>query len=263
MPDVDDKTQVDVDKDTDTDTDELDKDVKDDDTSSDDDDGEKTGSKAQEFVSDILDEYGLDSPEDLKEFLSGLSGLKGKVGDRDLDELIKNSETLENYQEHWAKQEREKKKEGETPEDTISRLEKENEENQNERRKESDQRKQAKDAEHAIEAFNDTVDSAISADETIPKEYRPYLSEFLGVNNPINEVDIENNADVRKLTKAGAKKLLDFEQAVIKRYRAGKTKVPKVSSTDTTPVPSDKDKEPKTLKESRRMMHKFAAELDK
>lgn len=263
MGDVEDTTQVDVENQTDESG--SDDDTTDDDTSSDDnkDDDLDTGAtklegkEAQSFIDDVLDDYGLESADELKDWLKNYRDLKGKIGDRDFDEIVKNAETLETYQKHWARQERERQKEGETPEETIARLEKENEELQTTRKKESERRKQAKAAERAYESFCDTVDSTIKAEKAIPKEYRPFLSEFLGVENPINEVDIEDRAAVRKLTKEGIKKLQKFEQAIIKRYRDGKTKIPNVTSssdtqTDTTP---DKSKEPKTLKDARRILH--------
>jgi hypothetical protein len=264
MPDVDDQTQVDVDgagETTETDTSEVDETA--DDTPSDDEkpgDGDKVvehkGKEAREFVDEILSDYGLESADELKDFMANLSQLKGKIGDRDLDEIIKNSETLETYQAHWAKQEREKKKEGETPEDTIKRLEAELDESQDEKTRIIDQRKEARAAEVAVREFNDTVTSVIKADKAIPAEYQPFLAEFMGVDNPINDIDIDNKAEVRKLTKAGIKKLQAFEQEVIKRYRAGKTAIPKVSSTDTSSVIDDpKKKEPKNLKDARRIMH--------
>lgn len=271
MPDVEDTTQVDVNNSGNSDDDAG----QETDTSSDDGEGSTQdnlgidgsggevtgklkGAEAQEFVDDLLDEYGLESPDELKEFMGGLAGLKGKIGDKDLDKILENSETLERYQQHWAKQEREKQKEGETPEETIARLEKENEELANTRIKESERRKQAQAAERAYEGFCDTIESTIAQDKSIPKEYRPFLSEFLGVENPVNEVDIEDRAAVRKIAKNGIKKFAAFEQAVIKRYRDGKIKVPEVTSSGESQTTVDKDKSdtgPKNLSEARKLAH--------
>lgn len=273
---VDDQTQVDLDKDDDETTgdetdetdDELDVDVDETDTSSDktdtDEDKDKDKDKDDESgkfdVQEILDEYDLESPADIKDFIANLADLKGKIGDRDFDELVKKAETLDTYQQHWAKQEREKKKDGETPEETISRLEKELDDSHDEKIKIVDQKKASEAAEKALDNFNDTVTSVIQADKSIAKEYVPFISEFLGVDNPVNEVDIENRADVRKIAKNGIKKLQAFEQVVIKRYREGKIKIPKVSSTKTS-SPEIKTKGPKNLKEARKIMHQSLSAL--
>ena len=48
-------------------------------------------------------------------------------------------------------------------------------------------------------------------------------------------VSIDDQAAVRRLTKDGIKKMNDFAQLVIKEYRAGKVKIPKVKPADKTP----------------------------
>jgi len=213
---------------------------------------ELKGEKAKEFVEDILDEYGLESADDLKTFMANLNELRGKIGDQDLDQILANSKTLETYQAHWAKQERERLKESETPEQTIARLEKENQDLATEKSKAKDQQKAARAAEAALENFNDTVMSIISAESGgVVKEYQPFLAEFLGVNNPINEVNIEDKAAVRKLSKDAVKKLEKFEQVVIKRYLDGKIKIPKVTASTAGGETLDTDKGPKNLKEAR------------
>jgi len=269
---VDDQTQVDLNEDDDTTDDktddESDDDTEDDDTSSDeadeDEDEDKDKDKDDESgkfdVQEILDEYDLESPADIKDFIANLADLKGKIGDRDFDELVKKAETLETYQQHWAKQEREKKKDGETPEETISRLETELSDSHDEKTKIVDQKKASEAAEKALDNFNDIVSSVIQADKSIAKEYVPYISEFLGIDNPINEVDIENRADVRKIAKNGIKKLQAFEQVIIKRYRDGKIKIPKIS-TAKIGSPEIKTKGPKNLKEARKIMHQSLSAL--
>ena len=79
----------------------------------------------------------------------------------------------------------------------------------------------------------------------------------MGVKNPVNDVDIRDKATVRKVLKTfGAKLVNDFEQAVIKRYRAGKDTIP------ATPPPAGGDQAPvqaekkvSNLSEARRLAH--------
>jgi len=203
---------------------------------------------------EILDEFGLDSPEDLKSFIANMKDLKGKIGDQDLDELLENTKTLKTYQEQWAAAEAERLKENETPEQTIARLEREKKEVEKARKKDADRTNQSKAAKRAIQDFNETVNSVVKSAKEVPAEYRPFMSEFLGVDNPINDVDISDKAAVRRLAKEGIGKLQSFEQAVIKRYRDGKIKIPVVSATETTPGGTGVGKEPKNLKEAKKIM---------
>jgi len=213
------------------------------------------GGAAKLDIEEMLDDYGLDSADDLKEFISNLSDMKGRIGDEDLDTLLENSKTLKKYQASWQQQEDAKLKDGETPEETITRLEKDNKALHADGKKSADRQKASKAAEQALGDFSDTVNSVIKSSKSLPKEYRQFTSEFLGVGNPINEVDITDKAAVRRLTKAGVAKMAAFEQAVIKRYRDGKTKIPTVTKTETTPGTTEpKDANPKNLKEAKRIM---------
>jgi hypothetical protein len=214
-------------------------------------------------VEAILDKYGLTTPEELKEFIDGLAGMKSKIGDADLDEIMESHETLKNYRKEWAKQEREKLKENETPEETIKRLEREREELERQMAKGEQRRKQSEAAKRSLEEFNRTVLASIEADEAIPEDYRPFAAALLGVKNPINDVDIRDKAAVRKAWKTyGARVVKDFEQAVIKRYREGKSGLP------ATPPPAGGGGAPvtapgmaKNLSEARRLAHQSLGAL--
>ena len=193
----------------------------------------KTAEKTQ-AVQSVLDEYDIDSPEQLGEFLKNLSGLKDQLSGVDLEELKENSALLKKYQKHWAKEESAKQEDGETPEETILRLKKENQRIDRELREDRAEQESNEASARDLKAFNSTVTSSIEANKDVPSEYRKFLGEFLGVNNEINEVDLNDKAGVKKVAKAGAKKLQEFEQLIIKRYLKGKTKTLKISSAAET-----------------------------
>ncbi len=89
------------------------------------DNGAEARPATTDLISGILDKHGLTSAEELGEFIDNLTSLKGRIGDEDPEELLKAKQTLQTYHKEWAKQEREKIREKETPEETIARLEKE------------------------------------------------------------------------------------------------------------------------------------------
>jgi hypothetical protein len=216
-----------------------------------------------EAIASILEKHGLESPEQLGEFIDGLAGIKGQLGESDLAEIMESHKTLQAYRKEWAKQERLKQKENESPEDTIARLERELEEKEALSAKGEQQRKQAEAAKRHITEFNATIASGIEADTSIPEEYRSFLAAVMGVKNPVNDVDIRDKAAVRKVLKTfGTKLVKDFEQAVIKRYRQGKGDLP------PTPPPGGgggspvaKDTKPKSLSEARRAAHSILGPL--
>jgi len=201
-------------------------------------DVDKKAAEKTQAVQSVLDEYEIDSPEQLNEFLKNLSGLKDQLGNSDLEELKENSDLLKKYQKHWAKEELAKQEDGETPEETIARLKKENRRIDKEMRSDRAEQDRANEASRDLKTFNSTVISSIEANKDVPVEYRKFLGEFLGVGNEINEVDLNDKAGVKRISKAGAKKLNEFAQLVIKQYLKGKTETPKISTA--TETPSDK-----------------------
>lgn len=211
----------------------------------------------------ILDKYGLDSPEELKDFLDNLTVLREKLAGEDLEEILQNHKEMQKFRREWARAQREKLKEQETPEQTIERLERELAAIESERMKSAKERKRAESAKRAVEAYYRTVRQAIQADESIPEDYRPFVEAFMGVESPVNDIDIEDRAAVRRAWKTwGAKMVKDFEQAVIRRYRAGKAEIPKVpppSGQQAAPLPGEA--KPKTLSEARRLAHQSLAAL--
>ena len=196
------------------------------------------------FISDLLVEFDLESPDALKEFISGMTELKDKLSGENVDELLDNKALMTKYQKHWAAQEAEKKKDGETPEETVKRLEGELAAKDASAAKVAAKGDDAKKAKALISSFNNTVDKTIRGMKEVPDEYRGFFGLFMGVNNPINDVDLADRASVIDITKNGAKNLLDFEQVVIKRYLEGKAKVPDVTTTQATVT----EKEPVTIK---------------
>jgi hypothetical protein len=198
----------------------------------------------RQFVENLLVTYDLETPEQLEEFIDGMADLKGKLAGEDIDDLLDNKALMQKYQKHWAAQDAVQKKDGETPEETIKRLEGEIADKDVDAAKQRSKAQQAKEAQRALTAFNSTVDRTIKGLKEVPSEYREFFGLFMGVNNPINDVDLGDKGSVIDLTKKGAKRLMAFEQTVIKRYLEGKAEVPKV----TTTVDTATETEPKPIK---------------
>ncbi len=212
--------------------------------------------KAQESakaLSGLLEDHGFDSKEDLAEALSSGKDLKDLLGDTDAKEVLEKAKTLDSYEQYWATQDDKKKAEDETDDERIDRLEKRLNASESAKKEEALKRSALDESQKALETFNTEVKGMVEKTEAIPEEYRPFAGEFLGVDNPANEIDITKPAEVRKMAKEGITKIQDFEQAVIKRYREGKLKVPDMTVTEPIDVESIKELKPKTIAEARKM----------
>lgn len=200
-------------------------------------------------IKSLLDEHGIESPEELKTFVGQLATLKDQVGDADLEKLKKNSELLGKYQKIWAEEKEKDREDKETPEQTIDRLKKERREDRKIFMEQQAEQEETRESSVLLKAFTNTVKSTIKAQTELPAEYHGILTEFLGIENEIHEIDLEDKAAIKRITKAASKKIMAFEQDVIKRYLKGKSKVVKMTtSTETTPPET---KKVKTLKDAR------------
>jgi hypothetical protein len=225
-------------------------------------DGGDNGGKSQDarpqtndLISTILDKHGLSSPEELADFVDRIAELQGQIGDHDPEELLKAKTTLDAYQREWARREQVKLKESETPEQTVARLEKELAERDRKSMDSDGKRKQAETAKRAVKGYVDVIGATIAAEKVVPTAYVPFLKKFLGVGSPVNDVNIQDRAAVKKMAREfGVKEVMDFAQLVIKDYREGKTTIPIVpEGGGADPVVADP--KPKNLTEARALAH--------
>jgi hypothetical protein len=209
-----------------------------------------------DFITSILDRHGLNSPEELSDFIDNLANVRNVIGDEDPEELVKAKETLTRFNKEWEKEKRAKLREKESPEDTIARLEKELQDEQTRKSKTEARQRKVAEATRALKDYASTVSAAAATDTSIPKEYLPFLNDFMGVESPVNNVDILDRVAVKKLTKEyGIKRMNEFAQTVIKLYRDGKAEIPQVPAASNAQPPVSTENQPKTLKESRRLLH--------
>jgi regulator of protease activity HflC (stomatin/prohibitin superfamily) len=204
----------------------------------------------------LLAKHNLSSPDELAEYIDGLSAKAGKIGNLDPEELVKSHETLTAYHKEWAKQERDKMKAAEKPEETIARLEKELQAEERRKARAEGESKKVESAKAALATWDNAVTSTIASDPNIPPEYHDFFKSFMGVNNPINAADPSDRAKAVKLTKEyGIPAMRKFEQAVIARYRAGKIEIPAVPPPAAGDPPVTGATAPKNQSERRALAH--------
>ncbi len=215
--------------------------------------------KAQGELSSLLEDHGFDSVEDLVEAMQDGGKLKEGLGDLDLDEIKEKAQEMDRTRAYWAEEKAKQTKDDEEDEDKIARLEKEVQGIKSAKQDEEDRKRGIQENQNALDGFAEEVTSFIKKQEDYPEEYRSFTELLLGVNNPANEIDITNKVATRKMCKDGVKSIRDFEQAVIKRYRDGKIKVPSITKTEA-PEPNP-GKDVKNLKDARKVMTETLGKL--
>jgi hypothetical protein len=209
--------------------------------------------ESAEALTSLLKDHGFDSKEDLVKALSSGNELKGKIGDVKVEDILAKAKTLDSYEQYWAAQDTKTKREEETSEETVARLEKRLDAFETGKKKEDLQKSRLEENKKVLDSYGIEVKGVVDKDEGISEEYRPFVGEFLGIDNPANDVDITNKAEVRKMAQDGIKKVQNFEQAVIKRYRDGKIKIPEMTKTEPVDTESIKEQKPQNLAEARKI----------
>ncbi len=179
----------------------------------------------------LLEKNGLESVDDLVDLVESGKKVLGKQVDLDrLDEILAKAKKMEEVEAYWKDQEEHKRRQDEDPEETVRRLESELKKRDSlEARKRAEQ-EQTQNAKRAIASYEREVDTLIH-DLEVPKEQRGFVSEFFGVGNPCNDIDITDRKAVKRMVQDGLKKKEAYDQAVIKQYLESKKGLPAMTST--------------------------------
>ena len=200
----------------------------------------------------LMEKNGLESVDDLVELAESGKKIKGKEDDIDrLDEIKAKAAKLEKYEAYWRDQEEKKLREVEYPDQTIARLEKQLKEKEAADRHKEENQKQQEAAKQALKNYDREVQSLVKEME-LPKEQQAFAMEFMGVNNPFNEIDITDRKAINRMVADQKKKLESFKQSVIQDYIKGKETIPKVGATTAAPMG---DKPKIMLKDARKALH--------
>ena len=212
----------------------------------------KSARSTEKAVNDLLEKTGMESLDQLDEFLTSSQEIREKLVEQEVDEVLADSQELRKVHAFWAEQEEKNKRISEQPEETISRLEREKVEERNKRLSIEESDQAIKQAEKAIKDYTSTVDGIIDSEaKDLGPAVRTFLGKYLGINNAFNDVDITDKVAVRKMAKDGVKDFRDgLVQAVLKDYKAGKLKLIDVSPAEHI-APDIREKGPGNLKEAR------------
>lgn len=207
---------------------------------------------AAEYMQTLLDTYNVESPDELSDFIADLSNIKNALGDEDVQDLIDNKKLMLQYHAQWAAAEEEKKRSGETPEETIKRLEKVIKDKDNVVAQEKQREKERKENDRLISGFNSFVTKSVDGLK-IADHLKDPLKRYLGVDNPIHDIDLSNKVGIKKLISEAGKMFEELEQTILKNARAKKEDIPPMSEEETSAAsPGSSETKPKNIREARK-----------
>jgi hypothetical protein len=194
----------------------------------------KTPAKLEE----VLGKYGLDGAEDLDEFIGNLATLKEKIGSESVEELLANKKELQKIQADIARAEEARRRESETPEETIQRLENQLKQEKGIRQQEAAEKARAVENEKLIKSFNNYVGGAVDGLEGYSKTEQKFLKQFLGVNNPIHDIELTDSAGIKKIIASADKQYKKLREAIIEDFKKnGERSSSSTSAGDLPPTP--------------------------
>ncbi len=166
--------------------------------------------------------------------------LKELIGSHDANKLLEDSKELQRINTYWDEQAALKREQEESPEETNTRLKNELQALKQKHENEDAQRKEIEANQQALRNYEQRVVDMVDDSKLSDSEKR-VLTQLLGVENPIDNVEIDNPTAVKKAVDKAAQNFTDFieqvKQQAIDDYAAGKSKL-KMSKTTATESPA-------------------------
>jgi hypothetical protein len=183
---------------------------------------------ARDSFNDLLGKNGYKDADELMADLQTGVNLQNIVGDRNAEELVEAANKWAQAEEYWAEQEARQQHQGESAEDRAVRLERENAELKKTRQAEKERLVAQKESEAALQKFGNEVNSAID-EAKLGSDEANIAKLFLGVDNPMDNVDVSDKRAMRVAINKGMKQFTGFVQAIkqaaIDEYATGQSKI--------------------------------------
>ncbi len=183
----------------------------------------------QAKLQEIMTKGGFEDPLEVLETLDNAQKVVDALQGRDLTKALEDSDKLGRYEEHWATERMKEQEKSELPEQTIERLKNERQQMEQQMKEQTATNQAADNSQKTITDFNQTVAGIVDAiGELSDVEKGLYLS-HLGVDNPMDDIDVQDLKTVRVTARDGAAKfkaaLEVIKQGAIDNYAAGKGKI--------------------------------------
>jgi len=202
------------------------------------------------IAENILEELGFESIDDAKALIEKSRELDDKLGDSDVDELLKRNQKFSEMEQAWALEDELKKEKEESEPDTIKRLKDERDQARKLLTANSQLEQQHKEAQALITRF-DTIVSTTVDSAKLPDPVKEFASKWFGAESPVASVALEDGKASKQMVKMGIKDLNTLSENIVQAYVDGKLKIPKIGKTEPAAgVTTPGDKKPIKMKDA-------------
>ncbi len=189
---------------------------------------------AKDEFSSLLEANGYSNKDELVTALESGAKLADLIGDQDAAAMQEAANNWYKAEEYWAEQEAQNLKEGESEAQTIIRLEQEKAALVKQQKAESERATEQRTSREAVKGFDSEVVTAVDGAKMTDDDSK-LAKLVLGLNNPMDDVDIQDTKAVKlaikdNLGKAG-ELIKSIKQAAVDAYVAGDKKI--------IPIPKD------------------------
>lgn len=199
----------------------------------------KKARAAEKQLDELLEKGGYLDVTELVHDLETGKGLAQKLAGRDVEKLLDAADKYGDARRRYETDAELKRREGESQDETLKRLEEDNAKLQAELNSTRDIYQSQEAARQAIDNFGTEVDRVLDVlEEPFSDDERQMALLLMGVNNPANMIDIEDRVAVRSMAKQGAAAFKRFvakvQQDAVDKYAAGKSKLTVTSQQQTS-----------------------------
>lgn len=202
----------------------------------------KKARAAEAKLQALKEKYGVLEDDELDRMLESHKELKTKIGDRNPDELLQAEELAKQIRADKAKADLEKARTEGSPDEYIAKLEKENRQLQESIAEDKQNRRAREESQRILQEYTTAADKIIDTmteDAPVSQDERDFMRLLMGIDNPINQMDLMDKPTLQKEMRNSVDKFVKFVKTVrskaVEDYVAGKKPVVPDGAAGPTP----------------------------
>jgi hypothetical protein len=199
----------------------------------------KAAREAERTLNTLLEEHGYTNVDDLKTALKTGTDAEKLLRGEDPEQVLKDAQEFRRLQQEREEEEARRLEEDELPEETVERLRKENQRLKSEREKQARAAADEQRSAQVLERYQRMVTDLVDKMDLGSKPERNLTLRLLGVENPIDALDIDDRQAVAQALREESPRIQEMIKAIrqhaVDEYAAGKSKLVPGSSHKQAP----------------------------
>lgn len=209
----------------------------------------KKARAAEAKLREIKEKFGIMEDSEIENILTSHKELKTKLGDRNPDDLLRADEVARQVKADKDRAALEKARTEGSPDEYITKLEKENQQLRDGIKTDREARREKEESQRILREYTTTADKIIDTmteDAPVSQDERGFIRLLMGIDNPINQIDLMDKPTLQKEMRTNVDKFTKFMNVIrskaVADYVAGKKTV--VPDSAAGPAPGAQNIQP-------------------